>query len=953
MKLSEHLDLLNIKYIYIDIIVFTYVNTGGETITDKIIKFPDSWQQPEFWNTEYLKFRASSPYYNLQKKHPNFHILEYIENSILIPTGPGVNNLYCLDSDSPKLDEYCLNKNFNLYSYAQTLSCRKKGAHVYSRSASGWIPVSIKLSLDGKNVGDLKGMRKSGLLDCIVEKDVELESFIIHDVENLIKEIILPIETAKKPFKNSKKYGVSNTMQLDLESIQLTPDSIELLCTLIDLLPDELIESYDDWFAWGNMFKGCFGEDGYQFWDLMSQKCIEKYDDNANKFVWSNLIPTNTGIGKLFKAAKDHVDDKTRFTVYSHYHYLEMRHQFLPLPQKEYYNQIINTTFDNVDLGKIKQRCIVLDGPMGSRKTTAIKNYINSNQKVLAITPRISLAEKLSVDFNATMYNKTEEPLIIEEGCLCIQVESLRKLVIPKENDYIVILDEFSSILTQLTNTGTMDTNHRIIITSYFNHLIKNASKIIILEAFMYRNVNKILQLLVPESEIWHIHSKLKYEKRTRIIMTHNVNGLILRSNFLKKDEQFWMVINAMLTKFKKGKKVYVYCSSQKMLVKIHQYFSDNTGYRGVAYHSKMDDHLRQDFTNVNNIWDSYNYVIVTTTVMVGISFDTPNVIDSVFYVGGAFGPLVRDSLQSLSRIRHTITNKIYIFLLKGKRYKNFTTRGEILLQYEKMSELGMSAETASQIDNKDWVKENKINSLLEYANSGAYFGEMLDEYFTIINAEQVEYENLQIHDDNPRIKEIEEEIVKGDLQMARTRVYRGIASEKDKKLCILHVRKNFFDCDFKCKGIELLNIEALKAIRWLKFGCNIDFKNISRYQVGTAEQYYFCFKQIFDKLGIKNIDKLKAEKVDKLKAEKVDTPKAELFDTLIPVKIIKDLDINLLKPLLEKGLEKDNIKMLRKILRLVYLNIERSQSRINGIKITTDYKIIDKKCIWKEIKEF
>jgi len=183
------------------------------------------------------------------------------------------------------------------------------------------------------------------------------------------------------------------------------------------------------------------------------------------------------------------------------------------------------------------------------------------------------------------------------------------------------------------------------------------------------------------------------------------------------------------------------------------------------------------------------------------------------------------------------------------------------------------------------------------------------------------------------------------NLKIIRNRIYSGTGSEEDKEIMRDNVRKNFFDCDFKCKGLELLNTEALKAIRWLKFGCNNDFKKILRYQVGTAEQYYFCFKQIFDKLGIKNIDKLKDEKVDKIKAD--------LFDTLIPVETIKELDINLLKPLLEKGLSIDHIKMLRKVLRLVYLNLKCKEKRINGILSITAYKIIDKKCIWKEIHEF
>lgn len=470
MRLSQLLSRRRIKFIKIHIALVTLKDK-----TEKVAGYPKGWNKPEYWVEEYKRFRPFYP--NVETKYKNHKIkhITYIKNSLLIPTGP-VNNIHCIDIDSTQFIDYLDNKGVDITSLAQTISCRKKLPHLYIKTTDPDFQISSKFYIGDVEIGDLKSARKSGKADCMLETNVNLQSFKVCELNDDLVGIFRDIlKRPKQPIYINK---------LEEELIYLSKLRLvdqEFYCKLIDYLPTCCFTEYDEWVAYGFMFKKAFAEDGFYLWDYLSQKCPQKYGgvDQLYSF-WESLIPQDTGINKLFSAARNN-NPRAAGLIYKYQHYHHIKNQLIPMDLGDVYDQQYDTRYFK-EIPDTSRRVIVLDGKMGAGKTTAIEKFLMRNseiKRVLIITPRITLSVALATKLGAKLYLQCNPIQLRKIKKLCIQLESLHKIDVPKD-DYIVILDEFTSILHQLNSEGTMDSERRIKTYMTFEKIVHNASKTII-----------------------------------------------------------------------------------------------------------------------------------------------------------------------------------------------------------------------------------------------------------------------------------------------------------------------------------------------------------------------------------------------------------------------------------------------------------------------------------------
>jgi len=138
---------------------------------------------------------------------------------------------------------------------------------------------------------------------------------------------------------------------------------------------------------------------------------------------------------------------------------------------------------------KENYKLIVIKSDTGTGKTTSVNNYFelleNTNDKLISITSRVSLAEahyKLLQDKNkrVRIYNKDK---LCNYDNIIIQLDSIvSKLYKIDYTNYIVYLDEFSSILEYLHRSTTLDKS-RLPIYKRFINILRSCKKVIMVDA--------------------------------------------------------------------------------------------------------------------------------------------------------------------------------------------------------------------------------------------------------------------------------------------------------------------------------------------------------------------------------------------------------------------------------------------------------------------------------------
>jgi hypothetical protein len=297
---------------------------------------------------------------------------------------------------------------------------------------------------------------------------------------------------------------------------------------------------------------------------------------------------------------------------------------------------------------------IHIQSPMGTGKTTMMKDYLDKhpNKTVLYLSPRRTFSNDVFSDLQYSGFyhykdlkkykknnNDTSPPRII------CQVESLHKI---RDQTYnIVIIDEIESDLTQLVSTETNKKffqNHKL-----FERFIKDASKVICMDAFLSRHSQDTINTIKPNTATITIRNDYKTKTEWTAIEIDKFKDL--RTQAVADLEQ--------------GKRIVVVCGIKKHAHDLLQHI-DTTKYNTKLYTGSTSDKEKQ-FTNINNEWAKLDCLIYTGVITCGVSFDPPKAhFDSVYCYLSPNGSTARDIHQAIQRVRKFNEPKLYFCVDKS-----------------------------------------------------------------------------------------------------------------------------------------------------------------------------------------------------------------------------------------------------------------------------------------------
>jgi len=163
------------------------------------------------------------------------------------------------------------------------------------------------------------------------------------------------------------------------------------------------------------------------------------------------------------------------------------------IPEAFEKQNINNRAVTPLNFDKAKGAAMALDTlliklPMGTGKTKALVNYLNSDQvpkdsRVIIISFRKSFTSELHKNIGPDFVDYQTVDGIIDANKVIVQYDSVCRLKVHNLDKTILILDEAKSILTQMeslqANNGDKVFSHWI----NFDNLIKNLAKAIAMDA--------------------------------------------------------------------------------------------------------------------------------------------------------------------------------------------------------------------------------------------------------------------------------------------------------------------------------------------------------------------------------------------------------------------------------------------------------------------------------------
>ena len=500
-------------------------------------------------------------------------------------------------------------------------------------------------------------------------------------------------------------------------------------------------------------------DDGLDLWKDFSERCPDKYNEDVCIYQWSKMTNKDIGLGSLkYYAKMDNPDLYNKYiastskpnggaAVPNEYQRIKEIPKKQRTPEEQtcintIHNKIIDKqvdllfdtsqhkcTFSSDEWVSAKilndnTKCIVIKAGLGKGKTTASVEHINTTDydKILVLTPRKTFAKSMvdrlniETDKEFVIYSDKNVKRFIQNPFVVIQVESLHRLDVIKNNEKVLLLcDEIESILFQMTIGKTHNTKHMENL-EVFENLFKSSSKIIALDAFISnRTLDALQQMNIP-------------------FTYHNFTMPLEQRTFIKLDSQEAFEVS-MIKDLQEGKKLYIFCSSNNKLVNrlLPLIRTKCPTKKIIEYHSKFTS---INLSSINDTWKESDVVAATSTITVGCNFDLPNVFDKAYILANASSKnLVRDIFQSSYRVRHFKDKQLVYYLdnrnfgvnlpvhIKEIRNDLLTKASFITSQYEAQHQLAFDMKTP------EWIIELVIKNTFEQNMSIINLTQVFERY--------------------------------------------------------------------------------------------------------------------------------------------------------------------------------------------------------------------------------
>lgn len=342
---------------------------------------------------------------------------------------------------------------------------------------------------------------------------------------------------------------------------------------------------------------------------------------------------------------------------------------------------------------------IAVSANMGEGKTRMIAQCMNDlkqlsllngfDDRILMSVMRISLAKKFSTDFPAfTNYLDQKENKISDPFTIC-QLDSLNRIEWPNKTGYscrCVVLDEIDQQRKHLMS-ATYTSNPKVVENlEKLKYIIRNAEQVIIMSANISQTDIDWIKSMRAERTYTTIEISETGERKiltTTDTKSNSVKTFINESPDMLKNEihlttQPDRVKALILRDLIAGKKVYLahnystaYANEISKLyngTETTEHTEHFNKIKGLSILNINADTLNNSdvisaLENPNEEWGKYQLVVASPSVQSGVSYDIPDVFDSIYgyFINSASES--GDACQALRRIRHPKNNTINVYI--------------------------------------------------------------------------------------------------------------------------------------------------------------------------------------------------------------------------------------------------------------------------------------------------
>ena len=365
---------------------------------------------------------------------------------------------------------------------------------------------------------------------------------------------------------------------------------------------------------------------------------------------WENGENTSIDIGRYLKdwaIPNDAIPDSLEILSILSKHHINYDSS---LWRKNFRKEYFDTSFLDIEsLSLDKYKIVGIKSPMGTGKTTFLRTFLESCSFDF-IAHRISLVNKLAMDFKAVSYHEADKNEYYEK--FVSTLHSYHKFDHTADSKDVTVIDEVNQVLRCLASDENV-TKNRLDILKSVKDRMKNSGMIIILDA----------DLTEDDMSIVCEMSGISQSKALMIINTPKMSRGVCYNYEGSNPEK---IIEQLKESALKGKKCYVSCVARST-AEVAKGFLDLDDLHEEDLNAELIKHglktlLVSSTTRLNKDVNSflmnpnvesmkYDVVIATPTIGSGVSIDN-GYFDEVFHIGKADVITLSDQLQMPARVR-------------------------------------------------------------------------------------------------------------------------------------------------------------------------------------------------------------------------------------------------------------------------------------------------------------
>ena len=482
----------------------------------------------EFFNTCYkltpakgTKNKALQSYKKVSetKNLKNDSIKSLLKSSnVAIITGK-VNNLLVIDLDSHKSN---FNFPFNIDEYTQKTYSQKTpngGYHLFYQYDKDIKQSQNKeIQVDTRSDGGFilfAGSTFEG------NKYEALNNLYPSKIPAEIKEFLLNNDFDKKEKPESKKNIESNINSTMINKDKNIYIPYNHLKEILNNKPDDYINGYESFLKFTSCMKYL---NHYDLWDEYSIT-QPKYNKIKNIEIWNNCDPNKCNLNFLVDLYKNKENQG----------YYQLKH----LPKFTLDSTKINKQKLGYDFIQ-KNKNYIIKSDTGTGKTTSVKHFLNQTKNnFISIVSRISLGQEQFFNFNENNFLECEfyqaKEYFENEDNIIIQIDSLLRINNNIDiSEYIIILDEFESILDHLFMVKTL-ANKRVLIMIKFIQILKQCKNFICIDADITNKSIEFIEKFINRKYNLY-ENEYKHNKGVKAYEIEDENDFIHK---LKKQDKF------------------------------------------------------------------------------------------------------------------------------------------------------------------------------------------------------------------------------------------------------------------------------------------------------------------------------------------------------------------------------------------------------------------------------